>query len=202
MEPNARPPLTLERFADLAARIEAGAPRDQVIASESIDLEHWERTKEYWLERMSREGEKERFGIAHRYGEAFKAAQARIGDGARGARREPRAIRRGRIAEWRGAANSASEDRAAVSGAAAAPGVPTAAPRAARLTLEQLAAMRAELATTSEPEHPATRERFGLDAASWAREEAHWQERLRADPKLFKTYVSRFQYFRALLQRR
>jgi hypothetical protein len=205
METNHLPPLSVELFARLTARIEAGARRDQVLASESVDVARWERTREYWLDRMSHEAESERFGIAHLYGKAFKAEQERIGDGARGSHGEPRAIRRGRIAEWRSAATTvaaAPTTSDAVGGRGSEPTSPLAPPHAATLTLEQLAAMRAELATTSEPEHPAIRERFGLDAASWAREEAHWQGRLRSDPELFRRYVGRFQYFRALLQRR
>jgi hypothetical protein len=72
---------------------------------------------------------------------------------------------------------------------------------AARLTVEQLAAMRAEVATSPETEHPAVIQRFGLDAATWPLEEAHWQKRLAQDPDLFQRYLRQFQYCRSLLQR-
>ncbi len=69
----------------------------------------------------------------------------------------------------------------------------------ARLSVDQLAAMRAELAVSPEAEHAATRLRFGLDDATWVLEEAHWQKRFAQDKSLFDTYVKRFQYFRALM---
>jgi hypothetical protein len=69
----------------------------------------------------------------------------------------------------------------------------------ARLSVDQLAAMRAELALAPESEHAAVRLRFGLDDGTWPHEEAHWQRKFAADKDLFQTYVKRFQYFRALL---
>jgi hypothetical protein len=72
---------------------------------------------------------------------------------------------------------------------------------AARLTVEQLAAMRAEVATSPETDHPAVIQRFGLDASTWPLEEAHWQKRLAQDPDLFQRYLRQFQYCRSLLQR-
>jgi len=78
---------------------------------------------------------------------------------------------------------------------------PAAMAHVARLTVEQLAAMRAELASSPEGEHPAVRQRFGLDDATWALEEAHWQRKLAVDKDLFGQYLKRFQYCRALLQR-
>lgn len=71
----------------------------------------------------------------------------------------------------------------------------------ARLTVEQLAAMRAELATAPDSEHAAVRQRFGLDDRTWELEEAHWQGRLATDKDLFARYLKSFQYCRSLLQR-
>src|SRR5205085_12003764 len=70
-----------------------------------------------------------------------------------------------------------------------------------KLSLDQLAALRAELALAPEAEHAETRLRFGLDGAAYIEEEAHWQKRFAQDKTLFQTYVQRFQYFRALLRR-
>jgi hypothetical protein len=71
----------------------------------------------------------------------------------------------------------------------------------ARLTVEQLAALRAELTNVPESEHVAARERFGLDEAAWAQEEAYWQRELAADKTLFARYVRHFQYCRSLFAR-
>lgn len=71
----------------------------------------------------------------------------------------------------------------------------------ARLTVEQLAAMRAELATSPEAEHMAVRQRFGLDDSTWELEEAYWQRQLASDKDLFARYLRSFQYCRSLLQR-
>jgi hypothetical protein len=70
----------------------------------------------------------------------------------------------------------------------------------ARLSVEQLAALRAEILVSGEPQHAAIRQRFGLDEATWALEEAHWQRRLARDEDLFKRYLRQFQYCRALLK--
>jgi hypothetical protein len=70
-----------------------------------------------------------------------------------------------------------------------------------RLTLEQLAAMRAEIASAPDAEQTGVMQRFGLDAATWEEEETHWQRRLAGDQELFKRYLRQFQYCRSLLQR-
>jgi hypothetical protein len=69
------------------------------------------------------------------------------------------------------------------------------------LTLEQLAAMRAEIAMAPDAEQPGVMQRFGLDPTTWEQEEAHWQRRLAGDQDLFKRYLRQFQYCRSLLQR-
>jgi hypothetical protein len=85
---------------------------------------------------------------------------------------------------------------------AAPPSVAPPSSYAARLTVEQLAAMRAEVATAPEAEHAGVFERFGLDPATLELEEAHWQRRLAREPDLFQRYLRQFQYCRSLLQRR
>jgi len=72
---------------------------------------------------------------------------------------------------------------------------------ATRLTLEQLAAMRAEIANAPDAEQPDVMQRFGLDPVTWEEEETHWQRRLAGDQELFKRYLRQFQYCRSLLQR-
>jgi hypothetical protein len=69
------------------------------------------------------------------------------------------------------------------------------------LTLEQLAAMRAEIGLAPEGEQPAVMQRFGLDPVSWEHEESHWQRKLAGDQDLFKRYLKQFQYCRSLLSR-
>jgi hypothetical protein len=69
------------------------------------------------------------------------------------------------------------------------------------LTLEQLAAMRAEIGLAAESEQPAVMQRFGLDRATWEDEETHWQRKLAGDQELFKRYLKQFQYCRSLLLR-
>jgi hypothetical protein len=81
------------------------------------------------------------------------------------------------------------------------PSVLPPAPGAPRLTLEQFAAMRAELVLAPEPEHPAIVGRYGLAGEAWAAEEQQWQRLLASDRAIFERYLQRFQYMRGLFAR-
>jgi len=201
--------MSLERFAELTVRMTSGEKRSDVLESAHIDEETWEVSQQYWLGKMATEAGRDRYSLARRYGVLFKAAQKQLGSAAL-----PKAIRN------RGFGN---QQRVVVHAIPAAPPPPVAlsspsmlpppsatAPSmpspsmgayAARLSLEQLAAMRAEIATAPEGEHPNVLQRFGLDSATWENEETHWQRKLAGDENLFKRYLRQFQYCRSLLQR-
>ncbi len=205
-------PLSLERYAELTARMTSGEKRSDVLASAQIDLETWESSQQYWLGKMAAEAGRERYSLAQRYGVLFKTAQARLsGAPMKLARWSPRGKQAVVQAIPQAPVPTAPVGAAAPpaplpsSPAAAAPPPPFAAPSGAaykaHLTMEQLAAMRAEIATASEAEQPAVMQRFGLDSTTWELEEAHWQRRLAGDQDLFKRYLRQFQYCRSLLQR-
>jgi hypothetical protein len=208
--------MSLERFAELTARMTSGETRSDVLQSVHLDEETWEASQQYWLGKMAAEAGRDRYSLAQRYGVLFKAAQKQL------ARVAPRAIRRRAPVNQRSVVVHAmpglpaavpSSDAAAPSASPSSrssPSLPLSAPSvpasslatySARLTLEQLAAMRAEIATAPEGEQSSVLQRFGLDSTTWQTEESHWQRKLAGDENLFKRYLRQFQYCRSLLQR-
>jgi hypothetical protein len=183
------PPLRLELFAELGARLARGEKLSDVLAAAKVAPEHWDESQQFWLGRMADEAARNRFALNLRHAKLMKAAEARLS--------APKA----RLTARRGAPIDVK--KAVVYAAPTPSAAPTAAarPHVARLTVEQLAAMRAELATSPEDQHAAIRQRFGLDEAATPLEEAHWQRRFVDDPALFQRYVRQFQYCRSLLQR-
>jgi hypothetical protein len=198
-----RQALGLERYAELTARMTAGEKRSDVLKSVDVDEELWELSQQYWLGKMAAEAEKNRFALSRRYAALFKSAQTRL---AKASPRRPR-VRTGQASRQvvvHAIPPAASVAPAAAFSSSSSPSAPppsTAGPYAPRLTVEQLAAMRAEIATSPETEHPAVLGRFGLDATAWPLEEAHWQRRLARDQDLFARYLRQFQYCKSLLQR-
>jgi len=218
-------PMSLERYAELTARMTCGEKRSDVLKSVDLDLETWEMSQQFWLGKMATEAGRERYSLAQRYGLLFKTAQARLlGLPMKLPRynkqKKPVVVHAIPTAPASAGPPSARPPPPVPPPVSAAPPPPApavvpppvslgAAPLpppsmityTARLTLEQLAAMRAEIAHAAEADQPGVMQRFGLDRASWEQEEAHWQRRLAGDQDLFKRYLRQFQYCRSLLQR-
>ena len=204
--------MSLERYAELTARMTSGEKRSDVLESVHIDLETWEASQQYWLGKMAAEAGRERYSLAQRYGVLFKTAQARVLGIPMKLPRWPTRAKQVVVQAIPAVPVSATQGVAAApplpsspsvaASAVAPPGPPrSVAAYTARLTLEQLAAMRAEIALAPEAEQPGVMSRFGLDATTWEQEEAHWQRRLAGDQDLFKRYLRQFQYCRSLLHR-
>jgi hypothetical protein len=189
--------VRLEVFAEMSARIAGGEPRAEVLAAASADDAQFEASQAFWLGRMSDEARNGRGTLAQRYADLFAAAQKALSAPKKPERRVWRMMAPAKVAFATPNASVAS----ASSAVPLAPGVATG-PHTARLTLEQFAAFRADLVVAPEAEHPAVRERFGLDAVTWAREEAHWQSAFAGDPDLFQRYLRQFKYCKALLEPR
>jgi hypothetical protein len=222
-------PVSLERYAELTARITSGEKRDEVLKSVHLDLETWEMSQQFWLGKMATEAGRDRYSLAQRYGLLFKTAQARLLGLPMKLPRYPQRNKQQKAVVVH-AIPTAPASASSLSArppppvpppgsAAPPPPAPAVVPPpaslgpaplppqsvstyAARLTLEQLAAMRAEIALAAEADQPGVMQRFGLDRASWEQEESHWQRRLAGDQDLFKQYLRQFQYCRSLLQRR
>jgi hypothetical protein len=200
--------LTLERFAELSARLASGETRAEALAAASVDEQQWARSQEFWLGRMSEEAGRGRHALAQRYAKLFAAVQRRLREPKKPARRRQwRAMAPARVAHAippaTAPAAAASSSPPAAAGPASIPApASTAAPHVARLTVEQLAALRAELVMAPPAEHEVVRSRFGLDEATWQREEAYWQRKLAADEALFQRFLRQFAYCKALLQPR
>ena len=204
-------PVSLERYAELTARMTSGEKRDEVLKSVGLDLETWEMSQQFWLGKMATEAGRDRYSLAQRYGLLFKTAQARLLGLPMKLARYPQ-----RNKQQKPVVVHAIPTAPASAGPPSAPAVvpppallgaaplppPPMSTYTARLPLEQLAAMRAEIALAAEADQPGVMQRFGLDRASWEQEESHWQRRLAGDQNLFKQYLRQFQYCRSLLQRR
>jgi hypothetical protein len=75
-------PLSLDQFAAMTAEIEAGFPRDRVLADATVSAEQWELTQETWLLRMAKQGQQRKLALLDRYNELLakhrKAAQRKM----------------------------------------------------------------------------------------------------------------------------
>jgi len=71
-------PMTLERYAEMRAEMEAGSLRDDVLAGSGTTLDAWTGVQREWLERMSEELERGRFELTNRYTRAFLARQSTL----------------------------------------------------------------------------------------------------------------------------
>jgi hypothetical protein len=220
--------IQLQLFAELSARMQAGDKKSDVLASAKVEDADWDQSQEFWLGKMAAEAQKGRFALSQKYAALHQAAAAKLAAASQAAVELQPARKRavspqvvvhaiplaGRPPSPQATSATDSPSPVAVPPSIAAaspapasvPPPPSTPPSAivaytARLTVEQLAAMRAEVATSPEGDHPAVLQRFGLDAATWELEEAHWQRRLATAPDLFQRYLRQFQYCRSLLQR-
>jgi hypothetical protein len=208
--------VPLEVFATVSARIASGQPRARALAEAAIDGALFDAAQAFWLGRMADEARAGRSGLAQRYGQLYAAAQAALAVPRKPEGRVWRMAAPGQVAlamprdgapEPRGASSTGPQQP----GAGASAGGP-AAPRGGpamlgaalppykpRLTVEQFAAFRADLVLADDVDHPVVWERFGLDAASWPREDAYWQAAFAGDRDLFQRYLRQFQYCKALM---
>ncbi len=194
--------LRLDVFAELCARMAGGESRAQVLASAAVDENLYDMSQEFWLQRMAEDARRGNDALSRRYGELFMAAQRRQLLPTQPSARRWRLSAPGPVVRRMPSVAPSVSAPAAVSAHAAVDAPAERDAYASRLTLEQLAALRAELALAADSEHDAVRQRFGLDAATWEKEEAHWQRTLAGDESLFQRYVRQFQYCKALLQPR
>jgi hypothetical protein len=210
--------LNLAQFAALAAQMDVGVPKPEVLGAARVSDETWAASQVFWLQRMAEQSGRGNFSLSERYARFF--ADYRVQCDAK------------RSAERRPLAGSLSLAPRPVVPAAPAPPVPPppllapplhplssrpppvvhtptgqalpgpwegAAAAPTTLDVQQFAAIRAELAVAPEAQHPAIRERYHLDESAWRREEAAWQARLHADGPLLQAYLTHFRYLRALL---
>lgn len=184
------PPLTLERYAEISAELDAGDLRDEVLARAGISVPEWLNAQQYWLGSISAEASQLRYELFHRYSKLFlearKAAVARKG--------KKRQIL---------APNAAVEAQqlmgteVPVQREAAAPlqfglGATASGPR---LNLAQWASICAEIAVFA-ANADAIRQRYGFDADGFAREQAIWNNQFASDRASFDEYLLRFRHYR------
>ncbi|MGK3991992.1 hypothetical protein [Sorangium sp. So ce1024] len=70
--------LTLDRYAEMRARMEAGELRDEVLARAGLTVDEWMAAQRDWLERMATELEHGCFELTNRYTQAFLEQQRAI----------------------------------------------------------------------------------------------------------------------------
>ncbi|UQA63185.1 hypothetical protein [Polyangium aurulentum] len=64
-------PLTIERYAQIRAEMEAGRLRDEVLARAGVTMGAWVAEPRTWLQKMGAEFERGRFELTNRYTQAF-----------------------------------------------------------------------------------------------------------------------------------
>jgi hypothetical protein len=184
------PGLTLERYAELSAELDAGEPRDELLARENIAEADWLNAQQYWLSSMSAEATRLRYELSHRYSSLFLKA------------RKVAVIRRAKKRQVL-APNSSREQplsgrEVPLQKEAAAPlmqGLGVAQADGPRLTLAQWAAFCAELAVFA-TNADAIRQRYGFDDPTFTREQAQWENLFAADKTVFDEYLMRFRHYR------
>ncbi|APR88193.1 Fe-S oxidoreductase [Minicystis rosea] len=67
--------VTLERYAEIRAEMEAGALRDDVLSRAGLSADAWTAAQRDWLESMGAEIARGRFELTHRYAQAFVERQ-------------------------------------------------------------------------------------------------------------------------------
>ncbi|XXT16025.1 hypothetical protein WME94_37900 [Sorangium sp. So ce429] len=70
--------LTLDRYAEMRAQMEAGRLRDEVLARAGLTVDEWTAAQRDWLERMGAELEHGSFELTNRYTRAFLEHQRAI----------------------------------------------------------------------------------------------------------------------------
>src|SRR4051812_32423869 len=67
--------VTIERYAELRAEIEAGRLRDDVLARAGLDVDAWMAAQRAWLDAMGAEIARGRFELTNRYTQVFLERQ-------------------------------------------------------------------------------------------------------------------------------
>lgn len=70
--------LTIERYAEMRAEMDAGKLRDEVLALSDLSVDAWTVQQSKWLEKMGAELEGGRFELTNRYSRAFVDRQTEI----------------------------------------------------------------------------------------------------------------------------
>ncbi|MDC3956960.1 hypothetical protein KEG38_24075 [Polyangium jinanense] len=70
--------LTIERYAEIRAEMEAGKLRDEVLARAGVSMDAWTAEQRHWLQKMSAELERGRFELTNRYTQAFLDRQSAL----------------------------------------------------------------------------------------------------------------------------
>jgi len=70
--------LTIERYAEVRAEMEAGRLRDEVLARAGITVDAWTDMQRQWLEKMGAELELGRFELTNRYTQVFLERQREL----------------------------------------------------------------------------------------------------------------------------
>jgi hypothetical protein len=219
------PVLPLEDFAAIAARIDAGVPRDRALEEAGVTLAAWSAAQTAWLERMAARSAAGRYTLSARYAELFARHRRLAGI----KRYEDRVPLEGQVPEApvevappvivmdrlvagfgapRSPVASSPGSPTPFPGGPSSPGQPAhgpagmSAPQAPSTTLgvHDFATLRAELAVAPEAEHVAIQARYGLDARAWAREELGWHARLTADEALQRQFIAHFRYMRSMFE--
>jgi hypothetical protein len=195
--------LSLAEFAHVTAFVDAGLRREDVLKEGGILPADWEHTQETWLARMAQQAGQGRYALYARYTELLNTERKAAFSALRSKRSKLKGImpvppvqRMSPIL----ASPGLLKPRGPSVGVAVrqAPTKQQTAPTTARLTLEQLATLRAELVLAPDTAGE-IRERFGLSERTHEQEDAIWQGRFQKDKELFQRYVKLFQYFRSLL---
>ena len=63
--------VTIERYAEIRAELEAGRLRDDVLARAGLTVDEWIAAQRGWLEQLSRELKRDRFELTNRYSRLF-----------------------------------------------------------------------------------------------------------------------------------
>ncbi len=63
--------VTIERYAEIRAELEAGRLRDDVLARAGLTVDEWIAVQRGWLEQLSRELKRDRFELTNRYSRVF-----------------------------------------------------------------------------------------------------------------------------------
>lgn len=187
------PGLTLERYAELSAELDAGELRDELLARENLVEADWLNAQQYWLASMSAEATRLRYELAQRYSSLFLAAR-KVAVIRRAKKRQVLAPNSPREQPLMGQdvpkQREASAPLMQGLGVAQSPEID-----GPRLTLAQWAAFCAELAVFAANAEP-IRQRYGFDDAAFAREQAQWENLFAADRGVFDEYLMRFRHYR------
>ncbi|WP_437970993.1 hypothetical protein WMF04_17655 [Sorangium sp. So ce260] len=81
--------ITLEELAAITGALEAGLPRDEVLAGAGLSVEAWEAARERWMSRLAARAARGQLGASQRYLELVAEQKGRAEARARDARRKP-----------------------------------------------------------------------------------------------------------------